>query len=214
MSIGSIRLRAELLPRIIECVAGAPVLLLLATRSFPKGPTLPASDHVLELEQLQRDQCLELAKSVPGAQAVSEDLLDRAAAASDGNPLFMEQLVISLVSQGAPAGGQRRTTNDLPLTLGEMMSERLDRLQGGRRVVQAAACIGRSFGRFLGTLLENADARVVEPLEALVEAEILRRHRDDGSSTYEFRHALLQRVAYESWSSRIAGACTAASPIC
>ena len=80
-----------------------------------------------------------------------------------------------------------------------MMSERLDRLQGGRRVVQAAACIGRSFGAdFLGALLENADARVVEPLEALVEAEILRRHRDDGSSTYEFRHALLQRVAYES----------------
>ena len=79
-----------------------------------------------------------------------------------------------------------------------MMSERLDRLQGGRRVVQAAACIGRSFGAdFLGALLENADARVVEPLEALVEAEILRRHRDDGSSTYEFRHALLQRVAYE-----------------
>ena len=190
---------AELLPRVIERVARAPVLLLLTTRSFPKGPALPAPDHVLHLEQLQREQCLELAKSVPGAQAVSEDLLARAAAASDGNPLFMEQLVISLVSQGARSAGRRRTADDLPLTLGEMMSERLDRLQGGRRVVQAAACIGRSFGAgFLGALLENADAQVVEPLEALVEAEILRRHRDDGSSTYEFRHALLQRVAYES----------------
>jgi len=39
---------------------------------------------------------------------------------------------------------------------------------------------------------------VVEPLEALVEAEILRRRRDDDRVTYEFRHALLQRVAYES----------------
>jgi class 3 adenylate cyclase/tetratricopeptide (TPR) repeat protein len=190
---------AELLPRIIERVARAPVLLLLTTRSFPKGPALPAPDHVFHLEQLQREQCLELAKSVPGAQAVSEDLLARAAAASDGNPLFMEQLVISLVSQGARAGGRRRTADDLPLTLGEMMSERLDRLEGGRRVVQAAACIGRSFAPdFLGALLENADAPVVEPLEALVEAEILRRHQGDGRSTYEFRHALLQRVAYES----------------
>jgi predicted ATPase len=136
---------AELLPRIIERVAHAPVLLLLTTRSFPKGPALPAPEHVFHLEQLQREQCLELAKSVPGAQAVSEDLLARAAAASDGNPLFMEQLVISLVSQGARAGGRRRMSDDLPLTLADMMSERLDRLEGGRRVVQAAACIGRSF---------------------------------------------------------------------
>jgi class 3 adenylate cyclase/tetratricopeptide (TPR) repeat protein len=188
---------AELLPRIIERVGRAPVLLLLTSRSFPKGPALPAPDHVFQLEQLQREQCLELAKSVPGVQAVSEDLLDRAAAASDGNPLFMEQLVISLVSQGARAGGRRRKADDLPLTLGEMMSERLDRLEGGRRVVQAAACIGRSFAPdFLGSLLENDDATVVQPLEALVEAEILRRQQDDGR--YEFRHALLQRVAYES----------------
>ena len=79
------------------------------------------------------------------------------------------------------------------------MSERLDRLEGGRRVVQAAACIGRSFAAdFLGPLLESADVAVVEPLEALVEAEILRRRRDDDRTTYEFRHALLQRVAYES----------------
>src|SRR5258708_12979062 len=80
-----------------------------------------------------------------------------------------------------------------------MLSERLDRLEGGRRVVQAAACIGRSFAAdFLGTLLADADAPVIEPLEALVEAEILRRRHDDAKPTYEFRHALLQRVAYES----------------
>ena len=190
---------AELLPRIIERVARVPVLVLMTTRSFPKGPALPAPDHILELEQLQREQCLELGKSVPGAQSVSEDLLDRAAAASDGNPLFMEQLVISLVSQGARTGGRRRTADDVPLTLGEMMSERLDRLEGGRYIVQAAACIGRSFAPdFLGMLLEATDASVEKPLEALVEAEILRRQEDDARPRYEFRHALLQRVAYES----------------
>ena len=189
---------AELLPRIIERLARAPVLVLVTTRSFPKGPSLPAPDQVISLEQLRREECLELAKSVPGAQVVSEDLLARAAAACDGIPLFLEQLVLSLISQGARTGGRRRTKDDLPLTLGEIMSERLDRLEGGRRVVQAAACIGRSFAAdFLGPLLESADVAVVEPLEALVEAEILRRRRDDDRTTYEFRHALLQRVAYE-----------------
>ena len=188
---------AELLPRIVEQLAHAPVLVLLTTRSFPKGPLLPVPDHVIRLEQLEREECLQLARSVPGAQVVSEELLTRAAAACDGIPLFIEQLVLSLIS--ARAGGRHQTPADLPLTLGEMLSERLDRLEGGRRVVQAAACIGRSFAAdFLGTLLADADAPVIEPLEALVEAEILRRRHDDAKPTYEFRHALLQRVAYES----------------
>jgi predicted ATPase/class 3 adenylate cyclase len=190
---------AELLARIVEQLAHAPVLVLVTTRSFPKGPALPAPDHVIHLEQLEREECLRLARSVPGAQAVSEDLLTRAIAACDGIPLFIEQLVLSLISQSARTGGRHRALGDLPLTLAEMMSERLDRLEGGRRVVQAAACIGRSFAAdFLGTLLDDADAPVIGPLEALVEAEILRRRYDDAKTTYEFRHALLQRVAYES----------------
>jgi hypothetical protein len=65
--------------------------------------------------------------------------------------------------------------------------------------VQAAACIGRSFGAdFLGSLLDDTGVRVLEPLESLVKTEILRKRLDDGTTTYEFRHVLLQRVAYES----------------
>jgi class 3 adenylate cyclase len=190
---------AELLPRIVEQLANAPMLVLLTSRSFPKGPELPEPDDAIHLEQLEREECLELARSVPGAQAVSEELLSRAAAACDGIPLFIEQLVLSLISQSGRGDGRTAAPSDLPLTLGEMMSERLDRLEGGRRVVQAAACIGRSFGAdFLGSLLDDTGVRVLEPLEALVKAEILRRRLDGGATTYEFRHVLLQRVAYES----------------
>ena len=78
------------------------------------------------------------------------------------------------------------------------MSERLDRLEGSRRVVQTAACIGRAFrADFLAALLDDSDIAVIEPLEALVHAEILRRQHDAAQTTYEFRHALLQRIAYE-----------------
>lgn len=190
---------AELLALIVERLAGMPVLLLVTMRSFPKGPPLPAPDHVIHLEQLQREQCLQLARSVPGAHAVSEDLLIPAVAACDGIPLFIEQLVLSLISQSARPGGVRRFPGNLPLTLAEIMSERLDRLEGGRRVVQAAACVGPSFdAEFVGRLLGDSAGPVIEPLEALVEAEILRRRDDGGRATYEFRHALLQRVAHES----------------
>ena len=38
---------------------------------------------------------------------------------------------------------------------------------------------------------------VIEPLEALIDAEILRSNHEDREARFEFRHALLQRAAYE-----------------
>ena len=79
------------------------------------------------------------------------------------------------------------------------MSERLDRLPGCRRIVQAAACLGRSFRpEFLAALLDEEPAALADPLESLVEAEILLPKRHGLEIRYEFRHALIQRMADES----------------
>jgi class 3 adenylate cyclase len=190
----------ELLPQLIEELRETPLLVVLTRRSFPAGPQLPEADEEIVLSPLSAAECLELARAVPGAQALPEHLLSEAATSSDGIPLFVEQLVISLVGQTRdPAhGGPPLGASTVPLTLSEMLSERRDRLLGGRRIVQAAACIGRSFTPgFLAALLDEAESAVQQPLEALVGAEILRRQGDD-SSEFEFRHALLHRVAYES----------------
>ncbi len=187
---------------------------MLTRRSFPAGPELPDADDEIVLSPLSPAECLELARAVPGAQALPEHLLSEAVSSSDGIPLFIEQLVISLVGQARdPArGGPRSGTPTVPLTLSEMLSERLDRLPGGRRIVQAAACIGRAFTPgFLAALLDEEASALREPLDALVGAEILRRQGDDATE-FEFRHALLRRVAYESilqadrraWHTRIA----------
>ena len=83
--------------------------------------------------------------------------------------------------------------------LAEMMSARLDRRPGARRIAQAAACIGRSFTlEFLAALLKDDSATVHEGLESLVEAEILLPRRYGAEIRYEFCHALLQRLAQES----------------
>jgi len=190
----------ELLPQVIQELHETPLLVVLTRRSFPTGPKLPEADDVVALSPLLPAECLELARAVPGAQVLPDHLLSEVVAPSDGLPLFIEQLVISLVSQtrdpdrSSPGPG----TPTVPLTLSEMLSERLDRLQGGRRIVQAAACIGRAFTPgFLAALLDEEQSAVQEPLEALVGAEILRRQGDDASE-FEFRHALLHRVAYQS----------------
>jgi class 3 adenylate cyclase/tetratricopeptide (TPR) repeat protein len=190
---------AELLSEITGRLADARMLVLLTLRSFPRTPHLPTAGDVIYLEPLTLQECLELARSVPGAEALPGHVLARALEVVDGIPLFVEQLVLMLFDQAAGMPIANRKHTRLPLTLAELMSERLDRLHGGRRFVQAAACIGRSFTpEFLGALLEDKGRPVVEQLEALTGAEILRRRQDGTEIRYEFCHALLQRMAYES----------------
>ena len=190
---------AELLQELVKRFAKAPVLVLFTGRSFPKSPNLPHTDNVIELNQLNADECFELARAIPRAQSLSNDEVTRAVEAADGIPLFVEYLVLSLIDQKEQTSNAARRRDDLPLTLAAMISERLDRVADGRRVVQAAACIGRAFtADFLAALLKESVVKVIEPLEALIDAEILRSRHEDREVRFEFRHALLQRAAYES----------------
>src|SRR5262249_58140518 len=80
-----------------------------------------------------------------------------------------------------------------------MIPEGRDGVAEGRRVVRAVGCMGGPFtADFLAALLQENAQNVVEPLEALIDAEILRSNHEDREARFEFRHALLQRAAYES----------------
>jgi class 3 adenylate cyclase/tetratricopeptide (TPR) repeat protein len=190
---------AELLQDIVTASAQLPVLVVLTMRPFPKGSTLPDVDETVRLDHLGLEDCLELARSIPGASTLSDEMISKAVAAAEGVPFFLEQLVISLIEEQSRGPAPHRRLGGVPLMLAELMSERLDRRPGGRRIAQAAACIGRSFTRdFLLRLLGDETEQVQERLEGLVEAEILLPRRYGAEVRYEFRHALLQRMAHES----------------
>jgi class 3 adenylate cyclase/predicted ATPase len=199
------RSSAELLAHLAGRFADKPLLLVLTLRSPPENAGLLQADATIRLEPLPLAECLELARAVPGARALPDGTLLRAAEASDGIPLFAEQLTLSLIDQSAgrfgagPAPAAGGEAPALPLSLAEMLSERLDRLGEARSIVQAAACAGRAFTPDpLAHLLDLPRPAVLASLDALVEAEIFRRRDDGAEPVYEFRHALLQRVAYES----------------
>jgi predicted ATPase len=189
---------AELLRDIVSASAKLPVLVVLTMRPFPEGSGLPDIDETLRLEHLGLQDCLELARSVPGAGELSEEMVEKAVEAAEGVPFFLEQLVISLLDEQSRGAAPHRRLGGVPLMLAELMSERLDRRPGSRRIAQAAACIGGAFTLdFLLALLEE-EAQVRERVEALVEAEILVPKRVGAEIRYEFRHALLQMMAHES----------------
>lgn len=190
---------AELLQDLAAALKESPVMILLTMRSFPSGPTLPQADEIVRLQRLGEEHCREIAHSIPGAEMLPADILDQAVRSAEGVPLFVEQLVMALLDERVQGNPRNRRLGGVPLMLAEMLSERLDRLPGGRRIVQAAACIGRSFlPEFLLAVLEEEAARVSRPLEELVAAEILLPKRYGTEIRYEFSHALLQRMAYES----------------
>ena len=190
---------AELLQEIIAAASDVPLLVILTRRSFPHSVALPQPHEIIELKQLSTSQALEVAASMPGARELPDTLLERAVAAAEGVPLFLEQFMISLIEEYRRSPDSTPKLASVPLLLAEKMSGRLDRRPGARRIVQAAAVVGRSFAPvFLAALVQQEPQAVAEPLQALVEAEILLPRRYGAEIQYEFRHALLQRIAYES----------------
>lgn len=190
---------AELLRELATRFEHSKLLILLTSRLFPPGPQLPDVDLTVELTALDRNDCLRVAAAVPGAERLPPELLEQAIDAAEGLPLFLEQLVVALVEEQGTSQQPTRKAGGVPLRLAKMMSERLDRRPGGRRMMQVAACIGRSFTPdLLAALIGRPPPEVAWQLQELVHAELLVQRRLGTDIVFEFRHSLIQRIAYES----------------
>src|SRR4029079_618704 len=132
------------------------------------------------------------------------------AAAADGNPLFVEQVIEMLLDDGLllrrPDGsleGAELDAISVPPTIQALLAARLDRLSDPeRRTIERASVVGKEFGQREVSQLTPADGRPQVPgqLMALVRKELIRpeRRRDDGAETFRFRHLLIRDAAYDS----------------
>lgn len=116
---------------------------------------------------------------------------------SEGNPLFLEELLARLEETGALAHHEAWTLtvprNVLPPAIEGLLVARIDHLPGDvRAVTEAAAVIGRQFNR---TVLDEVVEGDVEPaLEALLRAGIIVERGRYPEQAYEFRHGLLHEA--------------------
>ncbi len=123
-----------------------------------------------------------------------------------GNPFFIEEVVRSLVDEGAVehVDGRFRATDKIasvtiPDTIHEVVMARVDALDVAKRqLLQTAAVIGASFHtEVLGGVVEDVTS-LAEDIEALLEAEFLVRSDSQRNAEYDFKHPLIQEVTYES----------------
>ena len=147
------------------------------------------------LERLPAKDCARLLEDLAGETLTSEQR-ERVVAASEGNPLFVEQM-LAMLSEDERAG------SDVPLTIQALLAARLDRLGGEeRRVVESASVEGRVFHRSaLAALTSDAERPALAAhLQRLMRRELIDPDRSlfEGDSAYRFQHVLIRDAAYAS----------------
>jgi class 3 adenylate cyclase/tetratricopeptide (TPR) repeat protein len=198
----------EALGRLIEEAPNARLMLLLTFRpSFePPWNLAQRGASSLSLARLGRAETIALAESVAGGSKLPEDVLEQVLARADGVPLFVEELVRSVLDGGklVERSGQwtavgSTTEIEVPVSLQDSLMARLDRLSSAKNVAQICAALGREFPY---ELLESVAGLTPETLSAgldqLVEADVLLQSGSPPAASYSFKHSLLQDTAYQS----------------
>src|SRR4051794_34237068 len=198
----------ELLGRLVGRIVGERGLLLLPSRpDFP--PPWRGRPHATQvsLNRLPRRQSVALAEAVAGGRAVPDAVLQRIVPTADGVPLFLGELtkaVLEAASDTPELDATRHwprgpSTLAVPATLQDSLMARLDRLAGAKEVAQTGAMIGREFGyELLVAVSPLGDAELREALDQLVASELVFIRGTPPTSTYTFKHALVQDAAYAS----------------
>jgi class 3 adenylate cyclase/tetratricopeptide (TPR) repeat protein/tRNA A-37 threonylcarbamoyl transferase component Bud32 len=141
------------LARFVEVLQRVPAAILLGHR-----PPLPAPlEHLatVHLPALAPEQQAELAKGLLGGAEVSDDLRELLVASSEGNPLYLEELVKHLVETGGlvvdgEVADLVEGRLDLPHSLAALLAVRIDALDAASKgALQLAAVAGQTFSERL-----------------------------------------------------------------
>ena len=149
----------------------------------------------INLDRLPRERSAELIADLTRDRTLPRATIDQIIERTDGIPLFIEELTKVLVERG----GASPPAREIPATLRDMLTARLDRMGGAKEVAQIASVIGNEFSaRLLSDVAPIAEERLNAELKKLVDAELLFEQGDSPLTSYRFKHALIQEAAYQS----------------
>ena len=188
---------------------GAPLLVVCLARPelFETRAAWPGERIVLS--PLVEDEVHALLGNLLGSAELDPAAARRIAAAAEGNPLFLEELVRMLVDDGTleRSDGRWVARGDLdsvaiPPTINALIAARLDRLDPEERLVlQSAAVIGKQFWWSAVTELapQELRPRVAAHLHGLVRKRLIFPAESTtfaGEDSFRFGHILVRDAAY------------------
>jgi class 3 adenylate cyclase/tetratricopeptide (TPR) repeat protein len=191
----------ELLGQTVERVRRLPVMMVVTFR--PEfAPPWSGQPQVtsLTLSRLPMTDAIALVRRVAGSVSLPETILTEIAERTDGVPLFIEELTKATIEAGNITQQVASVTGAaaaVPATLYASLMARLDRLQPGKKIAQIGAAIGREFTHDVLAAVAARDPKELHhALGQLIEAGLVFSRGTPPDTTYLFKHALVQDVAY------------------
>ncbi|MBI3784884.1 MAG: AAA family ATPase, partial [Deltaproteobacteria bacterium] len=179
---------------------------------------LPERHTEIRLERLDAAQSARLIRNLLDIDDLPAGVRDLIAAKAEGNPFYIEEVVRSLIDQGAVehVDGRFRVTEKIgsvviPGTIHDVIMTRVDRLdESARQLLQVASVIGRNFYHRILSEILGGDRPIDGDLGVLKEKQLIQERfrsnwevdvgaRDlSDDLEYLFKHALAQEAVYES----------------
>jgi class 3 adenylate cyclase len=198
----------DLIEQLVRGVAGPLLLVATARPDFVDARAgWGAGRYEAEaiwLEPLPSDAASGMLHSLLGG-ALPDAIRDLIVEKAEGNPLFIEEMVGSLIDQGVIAhrdgawlAGDLPAGLRIPDTVQAVVAARIDLLEPAEKAaLQAAAVVGRIFwtGPIYDLIEDQPDLRLLE------DRDFIRRRSGsslEGEREFAFKHAITREVAYES----------------
>ena len=196
----------ELFERLAARIPDAPVLMILTARPEFAAQWETKKLRVIELDRISPADTESMIRKLTGGKAVDQSVLRAVYERTDGVPLFVEELVRMMLDRQHLVEKnnvfhlhERFDSSLVPITLQDLLNEKLGRLGPAKETAQTAAAIGREFDYSLLVAVSLRDeASVQTDLDQMVAADLIYRQRRVQGESFIFRHALIRDSAYNS----------------
>ncbi len=196
-----------LIPAVVAAIDASVAPLLLLTMRVALPEQLPAGARLIELTPLAAADATALARMLGEPAVLSEPVQQLVTQRTGGNPLFIQQLVVTLREDGLLGASEAQLRSVAPpVSLYGLFLERVDRLEPALAdALRLGAVLGAEFERdiFLAISERAAAAAPVAPrwtaaaaLDELVARGFITRHDDAAVAAYAFEQAQMQAAVY------------------
>lgn len=209
-------LTLELVPRLVDGLSDARSVLVCVQRPVqehasrhlvPLIERQAAGRHVeLRLGPLGAGETRRLVHALLGTEEVPSAAVGAILEKAQGNPLFVEEVLQSLLATEQIAiGGQgvavvdRVRVEQVPTTVQSIIQSRVDRIdEEPRRALQSAAVIGRVFSKSLLEKMIGAELDLDRALWQLEQHDLVYLDRVVPEEEYSFKHVFTRDTVYAS----------------
>ena len=196
----------ECLQKISGSASSSPLLLMLSARPQFAKPADWLMSNTIVLKPLSNQEMEKLIAGALVGRPIHSEALSKILDRAGGVPLFIQELMrmlldheILVFNNGIYTLGAGIDFQKIPITLLDLLNERLSAAGLDKEIAQLASVIGReSQGSLLAEVIGCNETDVQMRLDSLIDAGLLYKQRRVGGVRYFFRHMLIRDAAYES----------------